>query len=164
MNMERPASPSATTVAPTSKRRSTSIETRRSRLASERPPKKGVSSKNAFRSGELTAIDVIYSRFLRRQADQARRDLSTMDTCAGVSDIAILNDLSPERATEPGLSRFRYPVHAGTGYPALDRLEFSRSTSSAATAWKGQRHDQRHITGCGDRYICRWSGLRAGNL
>src|ERR1700756_5304690 len=39
-----------------SKRRSTSIETKRSRLASERPPKKGVATKNAFRSGELTAI------------------------------------------------------------------------------------------------------------
>src|SRR5882672_6470454 len=73
MNMERPGSPSATTVAPTSKRRSTSIETRRSRLASERPPKKGVASKNAFRSGELTAIDLIYSRSQRRQAGQARR-------------------------------------------------------------------------------------------
>src|SRR5260221_13747807 len=58
MNIERPGSPSATTVAPTSKRRSTSIETKRSRLASERPPKKGVASKNAFRSGELTAIDL----------------------------------------------------------------------------------------------------------
>src|SRR5258708_5941169 len=58
MNIERPGSPSATTVAPTSKRRSASIETKRSRLASERPPKKGVASKNAFRSGELTAIDL----------------------------------------------------------------------------------------------------------
>src|SRR5229473_4869817 len=74
MNIERPGSPSATTVAPTSKRRSTSIETKRSRLASERPPKKGVASKNAFRSGELTAIDLIYSRSQRRQAGQARRD------------------------------------------------------------------------------------------
>jgi hypothetical protein len=71
MNMERPGSPSAMTVAPTSKRRSTSIETKRSRLAPERPPKKGVASKNAFRSGELTAIDLIYSRSQRRQADQA---------------------------------------------------------------------------------------------
>src|SRR6266576_4449584 len=62
MNIERPGSPSATTVAPTSKRRSTSIEIRRSRLASERPPKKGVATKNAFRSGELTAISRIYSR------------------------------------------------------------------------------------------------------
>src|SRR5712675_37855 len=58
MKIERPGSPSATIVAPTSKRRSTSIETKRSRLASERPPKKGVASKNAFRSGELTAIDL----------------------------------------------------------------------------------------------------------
>src|ERR1700680_3077151 len=74
MNIERPGSPSATTVAPTSKRRSTSIETKRSRLASERPPKKGVAIKNAFRSGELTAIDLIYSRSQRRQAGQARRD------------------------------------------------------------------------------------------
>ena len=73
MNIERPGSPSATTVAPTSKRRSTSIETKRSRLASERPPKKGVAIKNAFRSGELTAIDLIYSRSQRRQAGQARR-------------------------------------------------------------------------------------------
>src|ERR1700687_3410566 len=72
MNIERPGSPSATTVAPTSKRRSTSIETKRSRLGSERPPKKGVASKNAFRSGELTAIDLIYSRSQRRQAGQAR--------------------------------------------------------------------------------------------
>src|SRR5215469_16973026 len=61
MNIERPGSPSATTVAPTSTRRSTSIETKRSRLASERPPKNGVATKNAFRSGELTAIDPIYS-------------------------------------------------------------------------------------------------------
>src|SRR5262245_30087036 len=44
------------------KRRSTSIEIRRSRLASERPPKKGVATKNAFSSGELTAITQIYSR------------------------------------------------------------------------------------------------------
>src|ERR1700682_1050231 len=72
MNIERPGSPSATTVAPTSKRRSTSIETRRSRLASERPPKKGVASKNAFRSGKLTAIDLIYSRSQRRQASLSR--------------------------------------------------------------------------------------------
>ena len=67
MNIERPGSPSATIVAPASKRRSTSIETRRSRLASERPPKKGVASKNAFRSGELTAIGPIYSRSRQRQ-------------------------------------------------------------------------------------------------
>src|SRR6516164_6035698 len=60
--MERPGSPSSTTVAPTSKRHSTNIEIRRSRLASERPPKKGVATKNAFRSGELTAISLIYSR------------------------------------------------------------------------------------------------------
>ena len=59
MNIERPGSPSATIVAPASKRRSTSIETRRSRLASDRPPKNGVASKNAFRSGELTAIGAI---------------------------------------------------------------------------------------------------------
>src|SRR5437588_10991408 len=62
MYVERPGSPAATIVAPTSNRRSTSIETRRSRLASERPPKKGVATKNAFRSGELTAISQIYSR------------------------------------------------------------------------------------------------------
>src|SRR6476660_5701161 len=78
MNIERPGSPSATTVAPTSKRRSTSIGTKRSRLASERPPKKGVASKNAFRSGELTAIDLMYSRSQRRQAGQARRDVSRL--------------------------------------------------------------------------------------
>src|SRR5580700_5193169 len=70
MNKERPGSPSVTTVAPASKWRSTSIETRRSRLASGRPPKKGVASKNAFRSGELTAIGAIYSRRLRRQAGE----------------------------------------------------------------------------------------------
>src|SRR5260370_39171947 len=67
MNIERPGSPSATIVAPASKRRSTSIEARRSRLASERPPKNGVARKNAFRSGELTAIDPIYSRSPQRQ-------------------------------------------------------------------------------------------------
>src|SRR6266853_942326 len=67
MNIERPCSPSATTVAPTSKRRSTSIEPKRSRPASERPPKKGVAIKNAFRSGELIAIHLIYSRSQRRQ-------------------------------------------------------------------------------------------------
>src|SRR3954453_7624067 len=64
MNIERPGSPSATIVAPASKRRSTSMEARRSRLASERPPKKGVATKNAFRSGELTAISQIYSPLL----------------------------------------------------------------------------------------------------
>ena len=48
-------------MAPASKRRSTSIEIRRSRLASARPPKKGVATKNAFRSGELTTISQIYS-------------------------------------------------------------------------------------------------------
>src|SRR6185312_15296617 len=68
MNNERPGSPSATTIAPASKRRSTSIETSRSRLASERPPKNGVASRNAFRSGELTAMEAIYSRSPRRQA------------------------------------------------------------------------------------------------
>src|SRR5216684_1951962 len=82
MNIERPGSPSATTVAPTSKRRSTSIETKRSRLASERPPKKGVAIKNAFRSGELIAIDLIYSRSQRRQAGRARRCFSG---CCGPS-------------------------------------------------------------------------------
>jgi hypothetical protein len=50
------------------KRRSTCIETKRSQLASERPPKNGVASKNAFRSGELIAIDKIYSRDQRWQA------------------------------------------------------------------------------------------------
>src|SRR4051812_16164220 len=55
-NIERPGSPSATTVAPASKRRSTSMETSSSRLPSGRPPKKGVATRNAFRSGELTAI------------------------------------------------------------------------------------------------------------
>src|SRR5260370_42118529 len=84
MNIERPGSPSATTVAPTSKRRSTSIEIKRSRLAPDRPPKKGVASKNAFRSGELTAMDQIYSRSQRRQAGQARRDVS-INTFAGGS-------------------------------------------------------------------------------
>src|SRR3977135_504087 len=69
MNIERPGSPSATTVAPTSKRRSTSIETRRSRLASERPPKKGVAIRNAFRSGELIAIGLIYSPSASRARD-----------------------------------------------------------------------------------------------
>src|ERR1700730_1459167 len=68
MNIERPCSPSATIVAPSSKRRSTSIETRRSRLASAMPPKKGVAINNAFRSGEPTAIELIYSRSRRRQA------------------------------------------------------------------------------------------------
>src|SRR5882757_4414745 len=71
MNMERPGSPSAKTVAPASRRRSTSMETSRSRLASERPPKKGVASKNAFRSGELATIHLIYSRSRQRQAGQA---------------------------------------------------------------------------------------------
>src|SRR6202166_4026952 len=82
MNMERPGSPSATTVVPASKRRSTSIEMRRSRLASERPPKKGGASKNAFRSGELTAIHRIYSRFHQRQAGHARRNASAINTYA----------------------------------------------------------------------------------
>src|SRR5262249_60593973 len=52
----------ATTVAPTSKRCSTSIAIRRSRLASGSPPKNGVATRNALRSGELTAISLIYSR------------------------------------------------------------------------------------------------------
>src|SRR5215213_2126028 len=67
MYIERPGSPSATIVAPASRRRSTSMETSRSRLASERPPKKGVAHKNAFRSGELTAIGPIYPRPRQRQ-------------------------------------------------------------------------------------------------
>src|SRR5271170_5607070 len=58
INIERPGSPSATTVEPASKWRSTSIEIRRSRLDSERPPKKGVSTKNAFSSSEQTAISL----------------------------------------------------------------------------------------------------------
>src|SRR3990170_3465164 len=112
MNMERPCSPSATMVAPTSKRRSTSIETRRSRPASERPPKKGVASKNAFRSGELTAIGVIYSRSRRRQAGQtrggswfARPVLDDLDDarqivlCAALKD-AVLEDV-PHRLANP---------------------------------------------------------------
>src|SRR6266704_566387 len=88
MNIERPGSPSATTVAPTSKWRSTSIETKRSRLASERPPKKGVAIRNAFRSGELTAIDLIYSGAQRRQAGQARREVSTINSYAALSGSA----------------------------------------------------------------------------
>src|SRR3954468_11895404 len=67
MNIERPGSPSAKIVAPASKLRSDSIETKRSRLASERPPKKGVASKNAFRSGELTGIYPIYPQPPQRQ-------------------------------------------------------------------------------------------------
>src|SRR6476660_10063113 len=67
MNIGRPGSPSATTVAPMSKQRSSSMETMRSRLASERPPKKGVASKNAFRSGELTGIYPIYPQLRLRQ-------------------------------------------------------------------------------------------------
>src|SRR3954470_7710194 len=67
MNIERPGSPSAKIVAPASKLRSDSIETKRSRLASERPPKKGVASKNAFRSGELTGIYPIYPHSRLRQ-------------------------------------------------------------------------------------------------
>src|SRR5258708_40325746 len=59
-NIERPGYPSATTVAPAAKRLSTSMEIRRLRLASGRPPKKGVATRNAFRSGELTAIHLIY--------------------------------------------------------------------------------------------------------
>src|SRR5271169_5121916 len=84
MNIERPGSPSATMVAAASKRRSTSIETRRSRLVSERPPKKGVASKNAFRSGALIAIDPIYSRSQRRQAGQVGRDVSAINVARGV--------------------------------------------------------------------------------
>jgi hypothetical protein len=99
MNIERPGSPSATTVAPTSKRRSTSIETKRSRLASERPPKKGVAIKNAFRSGELIAIDLIYSRSRRRQAGRARRCFSG---CRGV----VLADYPP-RGEAAGPSHYR---------------------------------------------------------
>src|SRR5437016_7175906 len=78
MNIERPGSPSATTVTPASTRRSTSIETRRSRLASETPPKNGVASKNAFRSGEPTAMELLYPRSLRRQAGPSRRDISRL--------------------------------------------------------------------------------------
>src|SRR5262245_31113653 len=77
MYIERPGSPSATTVTPTSKRRSTSIEIRRSRLASERPPKKGVATKNAFKSGELTAINQIYSR---------SRNLTAPDRLPGIQE------------------------------------------------------------------------------
>src|SRR6266849_378737 len=99
MNIERPGSPSATTVAPTSKRRSTSIETRRSRLASERPPKKGVAIKNAFRSGELIAIDLIYFRSQRRQVGRARRCFSG---CCGV----VLADYPP-RGEAAGPSHYR---------------------------------------------------------
>src|ERR1700733_14502159 len=107
MNIERPGSPSATTVAPASKRRSTSMETRRSRLASERPPKKGVSSRNAFRSGELTAIEAIYSGARRRQAGQAGQ------------------------AGQGGPKRPGYLEGVGSwknGYPALDRVGVSGST------------------------------------
>jgi hypothetical protein len=53
-----------------SKRRSTSIETSGSRLASERPPKDGVASKKAFRSVELTAIELIYVGLSPWQAGQ----------------------------------------------------------------------------------------------
>src|SRR5882757_8308691 len=91
MNIERPGSPSATTVAPTSKRRSTSIETKRSRLASERPPKKGVARRNAFRSGELTAIDLIYASSQRRQAGQARREVSTINVARGCRAPALID-------------------------------------------------------------------------
>src|SRR6266851_5527143 len=105
MNIERPGSPSATTLAPTSKRRSASIETRRSRLASERPPKKGVARRNAFRSGELTAIDLIYARSQRRQAGQARRELSAGKPCgyaaAGGPNQVVSAPASPSRVGSP---------------------------------------------------------------
>src|ERR1700722_585614 len=68
MNIERPGSPSATTVAPVSKRTSTSIEIKRSRPVPERPPKNGVASKNVFSSGELAVMEIIYARRLWRQA------------------------------------------------------------------------------------------------
>src|SRR5688500_5421910 len=68
MYIERPGSPSATTVAPASKRRSTSIEIRRSRLASERPPKKGVATRKVFRSGELITISRVYASSRRLTA------------------------------------------------------------------------------------------------
>ena len=61
MYIDRPGSPSATMLSPRSKRRSSSIEIRRSKLASETPPNKGVATKNAFSSGELTIITSIYS-------------------------------------------------------------------------------------------------------
>src|SRR3954451_13397610 len=97
MNIERPGSPSATMVAPASKRRSTSMDTRRSRLASDRPPKKGVASKNAFRSGELSAIGAIYSRSRKRQVGKG---LSRPREAAGrtPSGLRSARDLVPFRA------------------------------------------------------------------
>src|SRR5438874_11975560 len=111
MNIERPGSPSATTVAPTSKRRSTSIENKRSRLAPERPPKKGVARRNAFRSGELTAIDLIYSRSQRRQAGEARREVSAINSCAGLSG----RRSSRQTGLQPNKKRFTVRRIIGSG-------------------------------------------------
>src|ERR1700744_1372356 len=112
--MERPGSPSATTVAPASKRRSTSMEIRRSRLGPGRPPKKGVSSRNAFRSGELTAIELIYAGGRPRQAALVRCDAS------GTGQRGIVSDSDIGSALE-------------TGYTRLDHVAFSGSTSNAAS-------------------------------
>src|SRR5215475_6386520 len=111
--IERPGSPSATTVAPTSKRRSTSIEIRRSRLASESPPKKGVATKNAFRSGELTAIGYSRSR------DSHFRNLTAPHRLPGhprrfyESDVARMRRNAPQcGAAAYALTRFRLRAHA----------------------------------------------------
>src|ERR1700722_14222923 len=78
------------------------------------------------------------------------------------ADIAVMNGRAGGSRTGHSGSDIRFTLE--TPYPALDCVEFSGSTSNAASLRKGQGNDQRHITGCVDRYICRGSGLRAGTL
>jgi hypothetical protein len=49
------------------------------------------------------------------------------------ADIARMNGLSPERATEPDTSGFDIRFTLEPGYTGLDRVEFSGSTSNAAS-------------------------------
>jgi hypothetical protein len=49
------------------------------------------------------------------------------------ADIAVMNGPSPERATEPETPNFDIRITLEPGYTGLDRVEFSGSTSNAAS-------------------------------
>jgi len=139
-------------VAPTSKWRSTSIETRRSRLASERPPKKGVATKNAFRSGELTAISLIYSHswdltapYRLRLASQ-RRDSVYVRTPAIHRDVSggTLPVLHSINSACLAASQPNQPIRTGCRCSALHRTPIGRRPASRGIArHRGSRRPNR---------------------
>src|SRR5580704_18095014 len=93
-------------------------------LASERPPKKGVASRNAFSSGELAAIAEIYSRCRQRQAGRGcpsrgspARDLSL---CADELIGAALERIVSGERLGIGERQILHHDHAGDAARRID--------------------------------------------